>query len=398
MSSLKPSQNLVRRLCLATVASAQLGQPLCLAGEIAPSLSTTDNFKHSQILRGEVSQFASPVLSQQIQNLIELAEDKTDSQTNIKHSCNHFGKPIHRLIASSKDLAELATAYKGFEQSSEAADVILEEKVKLKSRASATYARQKQLDDIQLKVVTALMQIATGYGVKDKTEGDGIVKEGVEQLAELVGQSEAEKSAQVVADWCHAQQQLPFPDCRPLHGPLQVKAECDKALARAMQNDPTCDAIKDALHKYNGRSKLARTTAKVLNTSLSIAAFSPTFVSPAAQVAWGAYIMTQGGPEEAKLIKEVYLAKRFESRWHMLNEEASLAVNGYNAAVYAQNPGLLSFCQFLLARMGGREEDESAEKESIPASPKAPAENANDGKKEANNDNVVWQHSDHSGI
>jgi hypothetical protein len=313
--------------------------------------SVPDNVTSKKLFREEVQKFASPALDQNIDQLVDEAVAQSTSRKLFEAKSRHYNRPLHIAVASSKDIFELATSYKGFEQSSEAADVVLEEKIKLKSRASVAYARQHQRDLYHAKVVASMMQIAMARGLKDPNESASAEKEAVDQLTDLVGPDESAKTLQLVNEWCKNSQDTVAADSQPIVGPIKLKAESEKIMAHAVATDPVVGEIKGKLHKYNGRSNLARASAKVINIGLSAAAFTPTFISPAAQVAWCAYIVTQGGPEESKLLKEVYLAKRFESRWQMLNEESTLALNSYNTGIYTHNPTLLAFSQFMIARM-----------------------------------------------
>jgi hypothetical protein len=314
--------------------------------------SGSGNPTSTRLFREEIRKFASPALEQEIDRLVDEAVVQAATSKLIAEKERHYNNPVHVIVASGKDIAELATSYRGFEQSSEAADVVLEEKVKLKSRASVAYSKQHQKDMVHAKVVAAMMQIAMARGLKDPSESSAAETEAVAQLSTLVGAEQTTKTVQLVNDWCEHCQESVTADTQPIVGPLKLKAESDKIMRHAMASDEVVGEIKHKLHKYNGRSNLARATAKIVNTSLSIAAFTPTFISPAAQVAWCAYIVTQGGPEESKLLKEVYLAKRFESRWQMLNEEANLALNSYNTGIYTHNTPLLAFSQFLIGHMG----------------------------------------------
>jgi hypothetical protein len=298
-------------------------------------------------LRAEVVERSSPEMAQVIEGLNDAAQEKI-RQAELLDKEKHYKKGIAKIAASSRDLAELCTAYRGFEQSSEAADVILDEKLKLKSSSSVAYAKQKQADDIHERLVTAMMQIATGLGTADETKSIESINQGKAEIETLTDKETADKAVEKLRKWCQSQK-VAFP--APLDGPMQIQAECKDVLGRAIQQDHVVNQIASSLHKYNGRSKFARATAKVVNTSLSIAAMSPTIISPASQIAWTAYIMTQGGPEEAKLLKEVYLAKRFETRFQTLNSETSLAVNSYNSALLTQNSPLLAFSQFMVSHL-----------------------------------------------
>jgi hypothetical protein len=316
-----------------------------------PATDSVTVTSSKKIFHEGVVQFVSPSLDQQIDELVAEAINVARNRSLLDEREHHYNKYVHRMIASSKDIAELATSCRGFEQSSEAADIILDEKLKLKSKAAVALAKQRQANELQSKIIAALMQVAMGYGLKDATESEAAVKQGHDALVNLVGEDKAAATQHLLSDWCDRQKNFEVSELKPVGGPLQMKSETDGIMERAISNDVCINEIKTSLHKYNGRSKLARATAKVVNTGLSVAAFSPTFVSPAAQVAWVAYIMTQGGPEESKLVKEVYLAKRFESRWQMLSEETNLALNSYNTAVYTHNAPLVAFSEFLVSRI-----------------------------------------------
>ena len=80
---------------------------------------------------------------------------------------------------------------------------------------------------------------------------------------------------------------------------------------------------------------------------------TPTFVGPAAKTALVAFVMATGGPEQCKLLKELYLDKRLESRCKALNEEAHLAVDNYQLALLTKNPVLLGYSESLVGQMIG---------------------------------------------
>jgi hypothetical protein len=65
--------------------------------------------------------------------------------------------------------------------------------------------------------------------------------------------------------------------------------------------------------------------------------------------------MSTGGTEDYKLLKELYLDKRLESRWKRLNQEATQSVNAYNNAIMTRNPVLLSLSESFITALGGEE-------------------------------------------
>ncbi|MCC7529429.1 MAG: hypothetical protein IT342_12970 [Candidatus Melainabacteria bacterium] len=94
-------------------------------------------------------------------------------------------------------------------------------------------------------------------------------------------------------------------------------------------------------------------TSQVLQTGLGVAALTPSFIGPGAKVALLSYVMATGGPESCKLLKELYLDKRFESRCKVISEEAHMAIDNYQIAVMTRNPVLLACSESLLGQMIG---------------------------------------------
>jgi hypothetical protein len=121
----------------------------------------------------------------------------------------------------------------------------------------------------------------------------------------------------------------------------------------SLDDDPVVHQIKKHIHKYNQKSKFAMVSSSVVQTMLGAASMTPTFVGPAANTALVAFVMATGGPEQCKLLKELYLDKRLESRWKVLNEEAHMAVDNYQIAVLTKNPTLLCYSESIVGQMVG---------------------------------------------
>jgi hypothetical protein len=245
--------------------------------------------------------------------------------------------------------------FRGFGPSSEAGDVILGEKMKLKSRASAELARQKNIDELHLKVVSNMMQIAMGLGDSDRVRGQSTAESGLKALADIVGPNEAEKTMQMLGAWS---KELNIPESVYAQGTWDVAGKQKKLsaiLSDSLESDPVVHEITKRLHKYNHRSGFARASGHVVETTLGAAALTPNFVGPAAKAALVAFVMATGGPEQCKLLKELYLDKRFESRWKVLNEEAHLAVENYQVAILTRNPVLLACSESVVTQMSTSE-------------------------------------------
>ncbi len=290
-------------------------------------------------------------VGKRIDELLDVALARDARQMVLDQAVSHFRTTGQKVIAETKDAVDYMIPYRGFGPSSEAGDIILDEKVKLKSRASAEYARQKHIDETHVKVVASMMQVAMGLGMSDQGRGFEISSSGMASLKEMVGEEEAQKTMQMLSAWS---KELNIPESVYSQGPWDVQLKQEKlkgVMEEALDADPVVHEISKRLHKYNHRSKFARASAHVVETTLGAASLTPTFVGPAAKAALVAFIMATGGPEQCKLLKELYLDKRFESRWKVLNEEAHMALENYQVAALTRNPVLLACSEALLSEM-----------------------------------------------
>ncbi|MFN8552909.1 MAG: hypothetical protein U0103_15670 [Candidatus Obscuribacterales bacterium] len=291
-----------------------------------------------------------------IDQLVSSAFERDERAEEIKLKEQKYKGSLRRSIAKVSDMAEFMTAYKGFQASSEAADVILDEKQKLKSKAAVEWVKQKQHDSIHPKVVSSLMQIASGLGMSDPVKQQRNIDDGVKQLASIVGDDDAKRALVAMTAWAASVKDSapPATPGEPL-SVLKLDSATKKLMESSLQRDAVVLETKAKLQKYNHRSKLLYATAKVVNTTLSVAMFSPTIVSPAAQIALLAFLMATGGPEEAKLLKELYLDRRIECRYKMINQEAVQAINNYNVASITGNTVLSQFCNLTASKMAGKD-------------------------------------------
>jgi hypothetical protein len=120
-----------------------------------------------------------------------------------------------------------------------------------------------------------------------------------------------------------------------------------------IEQDPQIRDILIRLHKFNGRSTFMRVTAKLVYTSLGLASFAPSFIAPVAEVSLLAFMTATGGPEQDKLLREMYLYKCLESRYKTIHEEAHLAVNNAQVAALTGNKPLAMCSMELVGRIAG---------------------------------------------
>lgn len=297
--------------------------------------------------------------TQHIDQLMECAWNRDPNSKTVEKAVSHYRKKTQIVIAESKDAANYVIPFRGFGPSSEAGDIITGEKLKLKSKASAEYARQKQIDELHVKVVSNLMQISMGLGMPDQERGQAITASGVSALSELVGPEEAERTKVMLTQMAS---QITVPEGtfdKPVWDVQERQKMQKQILTLSLDDDPVIHQIKKHVNKYNHKSKLAMVSSSVIQTALGAASLTPTFVGPAAKTALVAFVMATGGPEQCKLLKELYLDKRLESRCKVLTEEAHLAVDNYQLALLTKNPVLLGYSESLVGQMiGGHHVDE----------------------------------------
>lgn len=136
-----------------------------------------------------------------IERLVRTASQMQTQSVEIEKKGKKYHGPVRKAMAEVSNMAQFATAYKGFQASSEAADVILEEKLKLKSKSAVEWIAQKQHDELHSRVVESTMQIAQGLGVEDKFRRKKVIKAGSDQLEQLIGAEEAQHALAQLKAW-----------------------------------------------------------------------------------------------------------------------------------------------------------------------------------------------------
>lgn len=327
-----------------------------LDGSVEMNVEQEPESKQTKSFDASVSALdAENAVSSRIDSLLESALARDPQSRVFTNAVAHYRTKTQRVIAETKDTVDYLIPYRGFGPSSEAGDIILGEQVKLKSRASAEYARQRHIDETHVKVVASMMQLAMGLGTSDKDKSAAIVAQGYSSMKDLVGQEETDRTMEMLNTWM---KEVQVPDSVYNQGVWDVAKRQDQlktVITTALEQDAVLHEITKRIHKYNQRSKFARASAHIVETSLGVAALTPTFVGPAAKAALTGFVMATGGPESCKLLKELYLDKRFESRWKVLNEEAHLALENYHIGILTKNPVLIATSESLIDQMAGDE-------------------------------------------
>lgn len=311
-------------------------------------------------LKGVVSEYDGPAPNELLNNLVKSALERNDQREQMLAKAKHYKSVFGRASATARQMAQLATEYRGFELSSEAADVILDEKIRLKSKSSVDYAQQKHVDEVHTQLFAALMQIAEATGLNEADRREKALHDASASLTELVGEEEAKKALQAVTAWAD---QVVVPEWYLKQQSLtvmEIQSKTEALSKQALQSDPITNYARRILHRYNSHSNIVRASAKMINTAFTIGMLSPTAVAPAAQFASFAYAMATGGPEESKLLRELYLDKSLECRGKRVTQEVGQAVNGYNSAITTKNPVLFAFSESMMSAICGEDATSSA--------------------------------------
>ncbi|MBY0359234.1 MAG: hypothetical protein K2W82_14630 [Candidatus Obscuribacterales bacterium] len=328
-----------------------------LAGFSQNSVLAEESELSTVSLKGVVSEYVGPTPDELLERLLHTAQERDEQKEILGAKAKHYHGIMGKSAAGIRQVVQMATEYRGFEFSSEAADVILEEKFRLKSQSSVDFIQQKSLDEKHSKIFASLMQIAQAAGLpaSDAAHKQKAVEVAMAPLKELVGEVEAKKAADSIFAWAD---QITVPESyfkQQSMDMMDLQSKSETLVKQSLQNDPVVSYARRALHNYNVHKNIVRASAKVINTTLSIAMFSPTVVAPAAQLAAFVYSMAAGGPEETKLLKELYLDKRLESRFKRVNFEIGQSMTAYNTAILTRNPVLLSFSESMMSAISSED-------------------------------------------
>jgi hypothetical protein len=298
---------------------------------------------------------SSDRFTQRLTELDSIAAGKNEELQKYVAAVDKYASFKRRLMERSHDMLNYAVLFKGVSPSSEAGDVILSEKSKLKSLAAAKFMKQKLSDNLELRTTSALMQIAMGIGNPNREEGETQASEAVTELAELVGKDEADKTVATLNQLSHEDATAVPMLVKPLWTVSEAKHRVDEVVASAVVTDPVVQDIREEVHHFNQHADGTLAAHRVARTTLSLASMTPNFVGPAAQVILFSYLTATGGTEQEKILRELYIDKRMSSRANLLNEEAHMAIHNYQIGALTQNRLLMTCSQSLVKQLVGAE-------------------------------------------
>lgn len=254
----------------------------------------------TQVVSGQES------ISQAVDELTRVALERNPTTSEIDKKIDSHKGLLKTAIKKTKDSLNFAFFYRGDGPSSDAGDIILDERLKIQDKPSADYARQRLADRMHLAVVSQVLQLAEGIGNTDKDLGKEQVETSLNNLRGLVGDDAAARafdvltvaSANNVSDSVYNQKSWSI---------SQRQNKVRQVIEAAVAIDPVIAECKNKVYKYNHHSRKYIVSTKIVKTTLGIGALTPSIVGTVCALSEYAFIMATGGPEVDKIIKELYL-------------------------------------------------------------------------------------------
>lgn len=310
------------------------------------------------VLQGEVSTYQPhTVVSQSINNLVDAALANDGRTVELNKAVDKYSSIPMKVLAAAGNQLNFAVPNRGFNPSIEAGNVVTGENLKVKSLAAAELARQKQVDETHVKVVASVMQLAMGMGMADRAKGQIKIDQEYNTLRGLVGEEQANKTMNSLLQWS-TQPHVKAQEAAFNKDVWDIHEQRDKKLAimtTALNSDPVVADVLGRIHKYSHKSKFARVSSRVVQTTLSTIALGPDFVGAGGKIALSVFVGATGGPEQDKMMKELYLGERLDSRSNVLNSEIQLAMENYQIGKLTHNAVLMAAAEAIIQQMAGPE-------------------------------------------
>jgi hypothetical protein len=292
--------------------------------------------------------------SERLDSLTRAALDRVPKYKEATKAVDHFSTRTQRTVKFAKDAANYAIPYRGFSMSIEGSRIVQDKDQKLNNLCIAELTQQRLWDEMHPKIMTRIMQMAMGLGLPNAEDSQRVVQQGLDGLASLVGKEDAEATLAVMTDW---KSQLNVPPAvfqQPAWDVDTSDRIYHKALDVSANGDPLIDFIHKGAKKFD-HGKLFNFTASVVESNLAamtVLCGSP-FTALGAESLSTAFVMSTGGPEENKILKELYFGRRIEIRRKKISDEVELALKNYEKALLTHNGPLLAASEALLAELVG---------------------------------------------
>ncbi len=291
-----------------------------------------------------------------VYRLTKSALDRDPKYEKTALAVDHYGTKVQRALRVTKDAINYAYPYRGFSMSIEGSRVVADKNQKLTNLCIAELTKQRYWDEMHPKIMAKILQIAMGLGLEKSEQADIEVQKGVTGLKDFVGKEKAESTLAELSEW---NSQLSIPEEVFQQSPWDVDMTeriYANALKTSADGDPLVSFVYKSVKKFD-HGKLANFAAGVVEANLSavtVLSGNPC-ISLAAEGANTAFVMTTGGPEENKILKELYYGRRLEIRRKRISDETELALTNYEKALLTHNSPQLAMSEIVLAELVGPE-------------------------------------------
>lgn len=264
-----------------------------------------------------------------------------------------------RMKDRTSDMMNYALLFKGVSPSTEAGRAILNQKSPIKTFSAAAALKQQIDDEVELKAAAQVMQLAMGIGNKDRATGARQSASAAAMLSRLAGPvaaGECERTIKSIT--AESGPSLPVHNNDQISGACTAVADIEEQVQSGVQlaaaRDPAIAQIEKEVHRYNQHKKGTLAAQRIVRTTLNAASLSPDLVGPAAQAVLFGELAVTGGTEQDKLLKELYIDRRFNDRIAALQELMHLAIFNYHLGAASGNDALCACSKQLLMRLVGQ--------------------------------------------
>jgi hypothetical protein len=333
--------------------TALLSMSLLLSSNVTCIAQSVDSPPQTK-LEGKITE-----VSREVTKATTKSDESTKKILSILDQTSHpkvIKANLARKAASKVvSLGNFVLDLRGFDWSVEGADVALEEKLTYKNENSKEFAVRRLRDQRELEAVCAVFQTSMASGMDNAARREKLLLAGNSKLVDLFGEDNSKQLVNNLQQIASVQTDRNT-DQMGEAAAWTVDEQQEKfkqIVESSIEKDPQIKEILVRLHKFNNRSQFMRVTAKLVYTSLGLASFAPTFIAPVAEVSLLAFMTATGGPEQDKLLREMYLYKCLESRYKTIHEEAHLAVTNAQVAALTGNKPLAMCSMEMVDRIAG---------------------------------------------
>ena len=316
----------------------------------------SDN-KPLQSLHGYVSTTQSQdEIAGSIDEALSTAIQKSIEAQKSNKQVTKYNRLVQGAWKQTKAMVNYCLADRGFLPSIEGGQLMLDEHVKVHDKYSAEYAKQQWLDHMHDQVVGDIVELVTALGTDDPALRKQRIAATMDSLKSYTDNDVAKHIYDRLAAWSEKQaiQQATMSFNRDQQWSVKERqAKLSMIVNTVCKDDPIVSEVTNRVHRYSKHGKVATVSSQFVESTLSLVSLTPSFVGPAAQAALLVFFTATGGPEEDKLVSEMYLGKRFQSRRTSLSNQATMALDAYQLALATHNVPLMACSNALIRRLGG---------------------------------------------